>query len=69
MYTYEDIQLLAAELVATADLHCDKDDAISLCLSAGVLRGLMWAGEPVESKLLISEIEWARGLLEDREVA
>jgi len=48
--TYEDIDLLAGECVAFADLRAsDKDAVMSLCLFAGKLRGLAYAGEPVNS--------------------
>lgn len=48
--TYEDIDLLAGECVAFADLRAtDKDAIMSLCLFAGKLRGLAYAGEPVGS--------------------
>lgn len=51
MRTYEDILLLAAELVAAADMYAEeKDDIMALCLTAGELRGLVWAGEPVNSQ-------------------
>lgn len=51
MYTYEDIELLAAELVATADLHTDdKDHIIEMCLLAGEMRGLTKAGAPVNTQ-------------------
>jgi hypothetical protein len=49
MYTYEDVLLLAGELVAHADLYSDKDDAMDLCLHAGKLRGMVAAGEPINS--------------------
>lgn len=53
MYTYEDIELLAARLVATADLDTDdKNFAIDLCLLAGEMRGALRAGEPVNSEYM-----------------
>ena len=63
MRTYEHIQLVAAELVGYADLHADKDLAISMCLQAGFLRGLVYAGEPVDSNLMNLEVQWAEQLL------
>lgn len=63
MYTYEDIELLAAELVGYSDLYASKDDAITLCLQAGMLRGLMDGGEPINSDLFIRQIEQAHQLL------
>lgn len=59
MYTYEDVLLLAGELVATADLYSGKEDAMDLCLQAGKLRGLVAAGEPINSNQFATEIDEA----------
>lgn len=64
MYTYEEALLLAGKLVAFADLYAsDRDTIIDLCLRAGTIRGLVNAGEPVDSHRFESTIDAAEAAL------
>lgn len=64
MITYEEVLFLAGKLVAFADLHApSRDDVIDLCLRAGYLRGLVDAGEPVDSHRFTSTYDAATAAL------
>lgn len=67
--TYEDATLLAGELVAFTELHptLDPGTRADLLLLAGTLRGLIMAGEPINSPLMRQHIRHAHyGLLIQR---
>lgn len=61
--TYEDATLLAGELVAVAELNTEihPDERANLYLLAGTLRGLIMAGEPINSPLMRRYLKQASG--------
>lgn len=63
--TYEDLWLLAGQLVARAEMRPNDDKARSMYLLAGFIRGLVTAGEPVNSALTRRAVVNAEELMAD----
>lgn len=62
-YTYDDVLLLAGELVGLASSdQTERGFALDLCLQAGKLRGMVAAGEPINSDFMADEIDFAFSL-------